>query len=52
MGSDEKHYMKRLYEKISPNRELLPKYTIKTVKHSGDNIKLWGTFSWYGVQLV
>lgn len=44
MGSDGRRYVRR-----PPNQELIPKYTIKTVKHGGGNIKLWGAFSWYGV---
>jgi len=44
MGSDGRRYVRR-----PPNQELLPKFTIKTIKHGGGNIKLWGAFSWYGV---
>jgi len=43
MGFDERRYVRR-----PPNQELLSKYTIKTAKHGGGNIKLWGAFS-YGV---
>lgn len=31
------------------SQEFKPQYTKKTVKHGGGNIKLWGSFSWYGV---
>lgn len=44
VGSDARQYVRR-----PPNQELLPKYTKKTVKHGGGNIKLWAAFSWYGV---
>lgn len=31
------------------NTEYNPKYTLKTVKHGGGNIIVWGSFSYYGV---
>lgn len=31
-----------------PNTEFHPKYTIKTVKHGGGNVMVWGCFSYYG----
>ncbi|EFN62755.1 Transposable element Tcb1 transposase, partial [Camponotus floridanus] len=52
MGSDGRRYVRRsgIVTKVYlPNQELLPKYTIK---HGGDNIKLWGAFSWYGVDPI
>ena len=32
-----------------PNTELDPRYTVKTVKHGGGNIKIWGCFSYNDV---
>lgn len=43
-GSDGKQYVRR-----SKNKELNPRYTIKTVKHAGGNVIVWGCFSWNGV---
>lgn len=28
--------------------EFNPRYTVKAVKHGGGNIKIWGSFSYYG----
>lgn len=30
-------------------QEFNPKYMKKTFKHGGVNIKLWGSFSWFGI---
>lgn len=43
-GSDGKQYVRR-----PPNTAYDPKHTIKTVKHGGGNIMLWGCFSSSGV---
>lgn len=43
-GSDKKVYVRR-----GINQEFNPKYTLKTVKHGGGNIVVWGCFSWHGV---
>lgn len=43
-GPDGKSYVRR-----PKNTALSPKYTMKTVKHGGGNIMIWGCFSWYGV---
>lgn len=32
-----------------PNTDFDPRHTVKTVKHGGGNIKLWGCFSFHGV---
>ena len=32
-----------------PNTEFKPQYTVKTVKHGGTSIMIWGCFSYYGV---
>lgn len=43
-NSDGKVYVRR-----PPNQEYNPKYTLKTVKHGGGSVIVWGCFSWYGV---
>ena len=43
-GSDGKQYVRR-----PKNKEFNPKYTIKTMKHGGGNIMVWGCFSESGV---
>ena len=43
-GSDGKQYVRR-----PQNQELSPRYTLKTVKHVGGNVIVWGSFSWCGV---
>lgn len=43
-GSDGKVYVRR-----PPNKQNDPRYTLKTVKHGGGNIMVWGAFSWHGV---
>lgn len=43
-SSDGKVYVRR-----PSNQENNPKYTLKTVKHGGGNVIIWGCFSWYGV---
>ena len=40
-GSDGKQYVHR-----PKNQELSPRYTLKTVKHGGGNVIVWGSFSW------
>ena len=42
--SDGKQYVRR-----PQNQELSPRYTLKTVKHGGGNVIVWGSFSWCGV---
>lgn len=44
VNSDGKVYVRRPSKK-----EMDPKYTKKTVKHGGGNIKVWGCFSGHGV---
>ena len=43
-GSDGKQYVRR-----PQNQELSPRYTLKTIKHGGGNVIVWGSFSWCGV---
>lgn len=43
-GSDGKKYVRR-----PPNREYDPRFTVKTVKHGGGSIMVWGAFSWHGI---
>lgn len=43
-GSDGKLYVRR-----PKNQQFNPRYTIKTVKHGGGSIMVWGAISWYGV---
>lgn len=39
----------RQYVRRPPNTEYDPRYTIKTVKHGGSSIMVWGCFSYRGV---
>ena len=43
-GSDGKKYVRR-----PMNKPYDPRYTLKTIKHGGGNIMVWGAFSWHGV---
>ena len=43
-GSDGKHYIRQI-----ALMEFQPKYTKKYMKYGGDNFKIWGCFSSYGV---
>ena len=43
-GSDGKQYVRR-----PQNQELSPRYTLKTVKHGGGKVIVWGSSSWCGV---
>ena len=36
----------------SPNTELKPQYTVKTVKHGDTSIMIWGCFSYCGVRPI
>lgn len=40
---------RRAYVRRPPNSSYLPQFTIKTVKHGGASIMVWGCFSYYGV---
>lgn len=42
-GSDGRCYVRR-----PPGKEFNVRFTKKTVKHGGGNIKIWGCFSWFG----
>ena len=39
----------RQFVRWPPNTELKPQCTVKTVKHGGACIMIWGSFSYYGV---
>lgn len=39
----------RAYVRRPPNSEYNPKFTLKTVKHGGSSVMIWGCFSFYGV---
>lgn len=39
----------KVYVRRPMKQENNPLYTVKTVKHGGGNIKVWGGMSWYGV---
>lgn len=39
----------RQYVRRPPRTEFKPQYTIKTVKHGGAKINIWGCFSYHGV---
>lgn len=39
----------RQYVRRPANTELQPKFTLKTIKHGGCKIMVWGCFSYYGV---
>ena len=52
--SDESKYCRlssdgKVYVRRPPNQQNNPKYTIKTVKHGGGNVLVWGCFSSRGV---
>lgn len=40
---------KRMFVRRPPGTEFLPQYTVKTVKHGGAKIMVWGCFSYHGV---
>ena len=39
----------KVYVRWPPNQENNPKYTIKTIKHGGGKIFVWGCCSWFGI---
>jgi len=39
----------RQFVRRPPKVEYNPLYTVKTVKHGGSKIMIWGCFSYYGV---
>ena len=43
-GPDGKQYVH-----CPQNQELSPRYTLKTAKHGGGNVIVWGSYSWCGV---
>lgn len=40
---------RRQFVRRPPNTEFKPQYTVKTVKHGGTSIMIWGCFSYHGV---
>ena len=40
---------RRQFVRRPPNTEYKPQYTVKTVKHGGASIMVWGCFSYFGV---
>lgn len=43
---------RRQFVRRPPNTEFKPQYTLKTVKHGGSSIMIWGCFSYYGVGTI
>lgn len=43
---------RRQFVRGPPNTEFKPQYTLKTVKHGGSSIMIWGCFSYYGVGTI
>lgn len=40
---------RRQFVRWPPNTEFKPQYTLKTMKHGGASVMIWGCFSYYGV---